>query len=99
MGKTAAQAELRSWLVGRSSPLAFASVDTSRKALLELFLLTVPFCVLGAVMAWLISYDELTRHYAESRTPAVEATRRALTALIFLFVLGALLALILSRHH
>ena len=50
-------------------------------------------------MAWLISYDELSRHYGRGRTPAIEATRRALTTLVFLLLLGALVALILSGEH
>lgn len=64
--------------------------------MLDLFLITVPFCVIGAGMAWLISYDEMSRHMP-GRPAALEALRRALTALVFLLGLGALIAAILWR--
>jgi peptidoglycan biosynthesis protein MviN/MurJ (putative lipid II flippase) len=63
-----------------------------------LFLLTVPLAVVGAAMAWLISYDELSRHYAGRREPAVEALRRALVALAFFLALGAGIALVIGNH-
>ena len=43
--------------------------------MLGIFLLTVPLGIFGALMAWLISYDELSRHYTGRRTAAAEATR------------------------
>lgn len=68
--------------------------------MLGIFLLTVPLGIVGALMAWLISYDELSRHYAGRRAAAAEATRRALTVLLFFLALGALISLVLagSRH-
>jgi hypothetical protein len=65
---------------------------------LDLFLLTVPFSVIGAGMAWLISYDEMSRH-TDRRAAKLEATRRALTALVFLLILGGLIALVVTRVH
>lgn len=67
--------------------------------MLGIFLLTVPLAVLGAMMAWLISYDELSRHYGDRRTPALEAGRRALAALAFFLVLGGVIALVLGNVH
>ena len=64
----------------------------------DLFLLTVPFAVIGAGMAWLISYDELSRR-ANHRAARLEATRRALTALVFLLMLGGVIALVLTKAH
>jgi hypothetical protein len=64
----------------------------------DLFLLTVPFGVIGAAMAWLISYDELSRR-ANRRTAKLEATRRAFTALVFLLMLGGIIALVVTRAH
>lgn len=51
------------------------------------------------MMAWLISYDELSRHYGDRRTPALEAGRRALAALAFFLVLGGVIALVLGNVH
>ena len=67
--------------------------------MLGVFLLTVPLAVLGAVMAWLISYDELSRHYADRRAPALEAARRASAALLFFLVLGGVIAVVLASVH
>ncbi len=67
--------------------------------MLALFLITVPLSVLGALMTWLISYDELRRHYAGQRAPAAEATRRAFTVLLFFLALWALVALVLGGGH
>ena len=65
--------------------------------MLGIFLLTVPLGLIGAVMAWLISYDELRRHYPDRGTPAAEATRRAFTVLAFFLALGGVLALVLGH--
>jgi hypothetical protein len=62
--------------------------------LVGLFALLLIFDVLGAAMAFLISYDELSRHYADRRTPLLEAARRATAALIFLVALSGIVALI-----
>lgn len=62
-----------------------------------LFLLLLVFDALGGLMAFLISYDELSRHYP-SRGPALrEATRRAVVAFLFLAALSALVVVILNR--
>jgi hypothetical protein len=66
---------------------------------LGIFVLALPLAVLGALMAWLISYDELTRHYPSRRAAALEATRRALAALAFFVILGAVIAAILASVH
>jgi hypothetical protein len=47
-------------------------------------------------MAWLISYDELSRR-ANHCAAKLEATRRALTALVFLLMLGGIIALVVTR--
>lgn len=67
--------------------------------MLGVFLLTVPLGVSAAVMAWLISYDELSRHYPDRGTPAQEATRRAFTVLLFFLALGAVIALVVGSGH
>ena len=66
--------------------------------MLDLVLLTVPFAAIGAGMAWLISYDEMSRH-TDRRAAKREATRRALTALVFLLILVAIIALVVTRVH
>jgi hypothetical protein len=66
--------------------------------MLGIFLLTVPLGVVGAIMAWLISYDELSRHYAGRRAAATEATRRALSVLLFFLVLGAVIAAVVGHR-
>jgi hypothetical protein len=60
------------------------------------FALTVPLGVIGAAMAWLISYDELRRHYGDRHAARAEAARRALTILLFFLALGAVIALVLA---
>ena len=62
-----------------------------------LFLLLLMFDAIGGAMAFLISYDELSRHYPDRRTPLREATRRALVAFLFLAALSAIVVAIL--HH
>lgn len=56
---------------------------------MAIFALTLPLAVIAAVMAWLITYDELRRHYSSAREPAAEATRRALVVLLFFVALAA----------
>jgi hypothetical protein len=63
----------------------------------SLFFLLLIFDVIGATMAFLISYDELARHYSDRRAPLREAARRATTALIFLVVLSAVVTFIVAR--
>jgi hypothetical protein len=60
---------------------------------------TVPLALIGAAMAWLISYDELARHHAGRREPALEASRRALTVRAFFVALGAIVGVVLSAAH
>jgi len=61
-------------------------------------MLTVPFAVIGAGMAWLISYDEMSRH-TDRRAAKLEATLDALTSLVFLLILGRVIALVVTRVH
>jgi hypothetical protein len=61
------------------------------------FLLTVPLAAIAAVMAWIISYDELSRHYPDRGTPASEATLRAVTVLLFFLGIGAVIALVVGH--
>ncbi|HTU78579.1 MAG TPA: hypothetical protein VMF09_07450 [Solirubrobacteraceae bacterium] len=62
-----------------------------------LFLLLLVFDAIGGAMAFLISYDELSRHYPDRRTPLREAARRALVAFLFLAALSAIVVVILHR--
>jgi hypothetical protein len=62
-----------------------------------LFFLLLIFDVIGAAMAFLISYDELARHNPDRRAPLREAARRATTALIFLVVFSAIVTFIVER--
>ncbi len=62
-----------------------------------LFLLLLVFDVIGGAMAFLISYDELSRHYPDRSTPLREALRRALVAFLFLAALSAIVVVILHR--
>lgn len=62
-----------------------------------LFLLLLMFDAIGGAMAFLISYDELSRHYPERGTPLREAARRALVAFLFLAALSAIVVVILDH--
>lgn len=64
-----------------------------------MFLLAIPVALIAALMAWLISYDELSRHLRDPRAAALESCRRALAAFVFFLVLGALIALVLSKAN
>ncbi|MGO9821158.1 MAG: hypothetical protein ACLPTJ_10970 [Solirubrobacteraceae bacterium] len=64
-----------------------------------MFLLAVPLALFAAMMAWLISYDELSRHFPDRRAAARESLRRALVTFVFFLVLGGLIALVLARAH
>jgi hypothetical protein len=62
-----------------------------------LFLLLLIFDVIGAAMAFLISYDELSRHYGKRDPPLREAARRAFVAFLFLAALSAIVVVIVKR--
>ena len=62
-----------------------------------LFLLLLVFDAIGGVMAFLVSYDELSRHYADRRVPMREAVRRAVVAFLFLAALSAIVVVILDH--
>ena len=62
-----------------------------------LFLLLLVFDAIGGATAFLISYDELSRHYPDRRTPLREATRRAVVAFVFLAALSAIVVVILNH--
>jgi hypothetical protein len=64
---------------------------------LGLFLLLLIFAAIGAAMAFLISFDELSRHYPDRGTPLREAARRALVAFLFLATLSAIVVVILDH--
>lgn len=64
-----------------------------------LFLLLLVFDAIGGAMAFLISYDELSRHYP-NRGPALrEAARRAVVAFLFLAALSGAAVLILEHAN
>ena len=62
-----------------------------------LFLLLLVVDAIGAAMAFLISYDELSRHYGDRGTPIREALHRALVAFLFLTALSAIIVVIVNR--
>jgi hypothetical protein len=64
-----------------------------------LFLVAVPLALVAGMMAWLISYDELSRHHCDRRQAVLESMRRALTTFAFFLVLGGLIALVLAKAH
>jgi len=63
---------------------------------MSLLLLLLPFDVIGAAMAFLISYDELQRHRLGTRHAALEATRRAAVTFAFLAALSVVIVLVLK---
>lgn len=66
---------------------------------MSLLLLVLPLDVIGAAMAFLISYDELQRHSRGSRYAALEAARRAAFAFAYLVALSVVIVLILKRAN
>jgi hypothetical protein len=62
-----------------------------------LLFLLLGFDAIGGAMAFLISYDELSRHYPDRGTPLREAARRALVAFLFLAALSAIVVVILDH--
>ncbi len=46
------------------------------------------FAPIAGAMAFLISYDEYSRHYTEKRTPALMALRSGLFAFAFFMILS-----------
>jgi hypothetical protein len=66
---------------------------------MSLLLLLLPFDVIGAAMAFLISYDELQRHRLGSRHARLEAARRAAVTFAFLAVLSVVVVLVLKQAN
>jgi hypothetical protein len=66
---------------------------------MSLLFVLLPFDAVGAAMAFLISYDELERHYGRSRRAVIEAGRRAAVAFVFLAVLSLIVVLILKKAN
>jgi len=64
-----------------------------------LFLLLLVFDAIGGAMAFLISYDELSRHYPDRSTPLREALRRAVVAFLFLAALSAIVVVIVNHAN
>ncbi len=62
-----------------------------------LFFLLLIFDVIGGLMAFLITYDEMSRHYPDRRSRLREAATRGLTAFMFLAAFSAIVVLILQR--
>jgi hypothetical protein len=62
-----------------------------------LFLLLLVFDAIGGAMAFLISYDELSRHHPDRSTPLREALRRALVAFLFLAALSTIVVIIVTH--
>jgi|GEM_PF-3303356 hypothetical protein len=66
---------------------------------MSLLFLLLPLDLIGAAMAFLISYDELQRHARGSRYAALEAARRAAFAFAYLIALSVVIVLILTRAN
>jgi hypothetical protein len=60
-----------------------------------LFLLLLPFNLIGALMAYLISYDELQRH-SDRATARHEAARRGAVTFAFLLALSFTVLLVVG---
>ncbi len=62
-----------------------------------LFFLLLIFDAIGGLMAFLITYDEMSHHSTTRRARLREAGARALVAFIFLAAFSAIVILILQR--
>jgi hypothetical protein len=60
--------------------------------------LLVPFCLIGAVMAFLITYGEMRHHYSGRKEPVLSAARSAVVAFIVLLALSWLTAALLLKN-
>ena len=59
--------------------------------------LWVPFSVLAAVMAYLITYEEYRRHFPDRRRAISESVQTAAVTLLFFLIVGAVLSPFLAR--
>jgi ABC-type spermidine/putrescine transport system permease subunit I len=59
--------------------------------------LWLPFSLLAAVMAYLITYEEYRRHFPERRRAVLESLRMAAMTLLFFLVAGLAVSPLLAR--
>ncbi len=59
--------------------------------------LWLPFSLLAAVMAYLITYEEYRRHFPDRRRAILESVKTAAVTLTFFLVAGAALSPLLAR--
>ena len=59
--------------------------------------LWLPFSLLAALMAYLITYDEYRRHFPDRRRAILEAARTAAVTLLFFLLAGVLLSPLLTH--
>jgi hypothetical protein len=62
-----------------------------------LLLMLIPFSIIAAMMAFLITYEEMTRHYPGGRQPVRHAARTAVFTLAFFLALSWLIIVVLTR--
>jgi len=60
--------------------------------------LLVPCCLIGAVMAFLITYGEMRHHYSGRKQPVLSAARTAVVAFIVLLALSWVAAVLLLKN-
>ena len=61
-----------------------------------LLLIGVVFGVVAGLMTYIISYNELTKHFADKRIPIRTSLKSAFVSLIFFIVLGTIIGLIIK---
>lgn len=59
--------------------------------------LWLPFSLLAALMAYLITYDEYRRHFPDRRRAVLEAARTAAVTLLFFLFAGLVVSPFLAR--
>jgi uncharacterized membrane protein len=63
-----------------------------------LFWLLVPFSFIAALMAFLITYEEMQHHYSGKKQPVREAARTAVLVLIVFLTLSWIVAILMPGH-
>lgn len=62
-----------------------------------LLLILVPFSVIAALMAFLITYEEMRHHHSGRTEPAREAVRAAIFVLLVFLTLSWVVTIVLGR--
>jgi hypothetical protein len=63
-----------------------------------LVVLLAMFAVIGAAIAFLISYEEMSHHFHSRRTILLEATRTSIATLLFFSTLIAVILAVLPHN-